>query len=312
MQIGFDFDDGNEGYQVHPVGTWLENMSQTTAHYRAHFAHATAKLQGQTGMVAALFQRATEATAKGFEVMVSVQEPDAEKKFYIWTDRFTYSEDEAAALFAHCRAQPRCTTGAIQYKSRDSVKTAIAAVYMEGVGTLSVSFRNFEKDYLLHFSIERDTFFIDSHRDNAPAHKVPYQQWGAAYCGQTVAESRDTYPSVKSFTFNGREFVNKGGMSFRNWRDCEAYSVTPLHAWKGKTFTSKELYAAFDDGSVQRGDCRGLILKVRGVLCVLESYFVFYDDNVTAATATVVYDDDEDDANVSNDEDTTEDEEEFA
>ncbi|UUZ66348.1 hypothetical protein LP417_35650 (plasmid) [Polaromonas sp. P1-6] len=101
--------------------------------------------------------------------------------------------------------------------------------------------------------------------------------------------------SLPTFTVAGREYVQLGGMHSQSRREGDAWLVGALSDWTGPTFESYTSHiAAYNAGTVERGDNRGVLVKVRGLVCVLVSPALVYDDN--AADAVIAADEEEDES----------------
>ncbi|MDO8336535.1 MAG: hypothetical protein Q7T74_07200 [Candidatus Saccharibacteria bacterium] len=298
MQNGFDFTDDIQGYAAQPKGTWLAK-EHTTQEYLAAFSRAQRLLLSMAGIGRLLFSRGLGAASAEHQHQLAHCEHSETERYRLWHSKFACTGEEYSRFVSHCIKFQDTQFEGISYKVRQFLQGVKVGIYVEGVGSL-VTYCLHEKkegrDGHITYTPERDDFFLNSYLDAAPMIYAPCSLWEKAYCAQAIAESKDIHPSVKTFVLDGREFVNKGGMSTQNWRDCNAYSLCPLSAWKGETFTYRSLISAFDDGSLQRGDSRGLIVKVRGVLCVLESFYRIFDNDVSSGH-TAIYDDDEDDEN---------------
>ncbi|MDR9230066.1 hypothetical protein FEP08_05637 [Burkholderia multivorans] len=191
--------------------------------------------------------------------------------------------DEASARLLHycvTKAGASHDVPGIEYKARHDEGMSCGAIYAVGIGTVIVREWVSSGDRSITFEPGRATFFLDSFRDEMPAHYAPVSLWRPAYCADKIAVSNDAAPSVPTFLFGGREYVNTGGMSNRGKESCIAWSVAPLDGWTETTYSYRSACAAYDRYEKERGDRRGLIVKVRGQLCVLDKPVLFFDDNV--------------------------------
>lgn len=295
MQFGFDFQDEKTSYRKKTIGFWNQIL-KTKCEYFAFFDGAVKKLASLSGIEFFFFSSAIEASIAEHEKQIGHNNPPDDKKYFLWRSDFDYSKEQFNELLMLCETKQFHEGATV--KVRQSIKETNVALYIEGVGTLKM-YRSGDEEKRVHvdYCPFKSKFFEDSYLDDAESIYAPYKTWGNAYAAQTIAESNTQPASVKTFSFNGREFVNKGGMSCKSWHDCNAYSICALSDWNGDTFNHKELLEAFNTGAVERGDCRGLVVKVRGVLCVLEKFFIFYDDNVKSEDRDQVYHDDNTDEN---------------
>ena len=109
--------------------------------------------------------------------------------------------------------------------------------------------------------------------------EVPYTVWGRAYCADKLAMAGKKVASVPTFIVNGREYVNDGTTSRGSYCECEGWTFCAPEDWAGPTYNYESQCKAWDEGRAERGDRRGLIIRVRGRLCVLDGVAEFYDNN---------------------------------
>jgi hypothetical protein len=69
-------------------------------------------------------------------------------------------------------------------------------------------------------------------------------------------------------------------MSFGSRHECTAWTYCARADWRGPTYSYSTVCRAWDEGRKERGDESGLIVKIKGQLCVLQSVATIYDDNV--------------------------------
>ncbi|WP_321959579.1 hypothetical protein [Burkholderia cenocepacia] len=309
-QFGFDFGDATaRAFALDEQSTWLD-PKHTVEQYRAMFAKGTDTIQGITDPARPLFVRGLILASDELEKMVERCGEDDEPRA-LWRVTCEPTNDEFDAFVAHCRAMASSTFDGIEYKVRDNDGcVATAAMYVRDVGTL-IAWRWSETNRAIDFQPWRDSFFLESYRDRIQAIEAPYSTWGRAYCADKLANSNDGIASVPTFVVNGREYINDGGFSRGPYRECEGWSFTAFADWQGATFSYRSQCRAWDNGSLERGDRRGLVVRVRGQLCVLDGAVKIYDTQATDATWQADESDDAmtDDEVDSNDEDALEEEE---
>ncbi|KND54484.1 hypothetical protein BPUN_4473 [Candidatus Paraburkholderia kirkii] len=256
------------------------------------FAKGTDAIQRITGSARSLFVRGRALAGDELEKMVERCGDDNEPR-HLWRVTCKPTDDEFDVFVALCRTTVSSVFDGIEYKVRDEDRSvATAAMYVRDVGTLIAS-RWSETNRAIDFQPWRDSFFLESYRDGIQAIEAPYSTWGRAYCADKLANSNDEIASVPTFVVNGREYINDGGFSRGSYRECEGWSFTAFADWQGATFSYRSQVRAWDNGSLERGDRRGLVVRVRGQLCVLDSAVKVYD---TQATDAVWQADDADDA----------------
>ena len=79
---------------------------------------------------------------------------------------------------------------------------------------------------------------------------------------------------------NGRQFVIMGASYSREFRDSHGWTFVRHCDWPMQTYSYAELCKLWDAGVLERGDCRGLMAKVQGELCVMAEMVMLYDDKV--------------------------------
>jgi hypothetical protein len=85
-----------------------------------------------------------------------------------------------------------------------------------------------------------------------------------------MAYSQNGVADVPTFTLRGREYVNDGMLHFGAYQECHAWTFRPVRDWTGPTYNYQSQCRAWDEGRTERGDRRGLVVRVRGKLCVLD------------------------------------------
>jgi hypothetical protein len=280
-QFGFDFGDAAKAFALHEPGTWLD-PEYTVEQYRAMFASGAAAVTRIAGPARPLFVRGLALAGDELEKMVERCGDDNEPR-HLWRVTCDPTDDEFDGFVAHCRAMVGAAFDGIEYKVRDEDGcVTTAAMYVRNVGTL-IAWRWSETNRAIDFQPWRDTFFLESYRDGIQAIEAPYATWGRAYCADKLANSNDGIASVPTFVVNGRKYINDGGFSRGPYRECEGWSFTAFADWKGPTFSYRSQCRAWDNGSLERGDRRGLVVRVRGQLCVLDGAVKVYDTQASDA-----------------------------
>lgn len=287
MQCGFDFgetEDGVSVFSLQPLGTWdKRSPSLKIAQHEVRLAAAEERVLSVVGPSRGLFANCLQAEREAFALQLKCQCATEETEFSLWGARHTqpsFSDDDLQAFFNHCVTHEGANYNGIIYKVRRELTMLTASMHVPGLGSLTV--RNWSRAGLgLDFHlIDRDTFFLESFRDGRREIELPYSVWGSC-CGAQKLSDAKGIASLPTFTVAGREYVQLGGMYSQSRREGEAWLVGALSDWRGPTFESYQIHiAAYNAGTVERGDNRGLLVKVRGVVCVLVSPALVYDDNV--------------------------------
>ena len=294
MSNQFDFDFGDNTTVVfieHPAGTWNDH-ALTTEQYHNLFAKADAALHRISTPLRAMFEAGINvAKAQHVAMLARISYDDCEA-YRLWRTNFELPQEDLAAFISDCFANAGKSTDGIERKTRRKMGTSIAAMFVPDLGTLIVY--QWESG---HPSIDyrpwRTEFFLESYHDDMQTICAPCASWAGAYCADKIANSNDGIASVPTFILNGREYINGGGMSVRTYHDCRGWTFRPLADWAGPTYSYRRQCRAWDDGRLERGDRRGLVVRVRGQLCVLDSAVIVYDDNVTNSVHAAADEDDD-------------------
>ncbi|CAH0356086.1 hypothetical protein [Aquabacterium sp. CECT 9606] len=296
-QFGFDFGgDHVPAYAEQPEGTWL-TPSHTAPELVAVFAKVDEVLARLPEAARPLFLAGVQSAREQHALMIERECPQLAGAFQLWRSNFDVADDELRAFLALCESRKGTKAAGIEYKVREfdgiSGGIYVAGMCVEGAGSVVVhkwSDDNIGIDYKPH----RDSLFLTSYRDNLRRIFEPCTTWAKAHSASKFAESGDGVASVPTFAINGREYVNTGGMSHGSYRCCNAWTFVAASEWTGPTFTYRTLIQAFDKGTVERGDKRGTLVRVRGQLCVIDGAALIYDDKATDRVMPV--DEDEDHA----------------
>lgn len=275
-QIGFSFfDDAAPAYTADPAGTWL-NPEFTFSEYTKFFEVADTVLLSIVGPARSLFTKALAMAKSNLKDMADGQ-LEADEKFSLQCGKFACTDEELQALLNHCNVMAGKTFPGIEYKARTASYGHNAAMFVENLGTLEVIAWHNGGAAIFYYPY-RDSFFFPSYRDNQPRTFASYKLWGNAYSAQKLAESGTGVASVPTFTVNGREYICTAMAYKGQLRECTAWTFCALSDWSGPTYNYQSLIKAFDNGSKERGDERGMMIRVRGQLCVIDGAAEFFDD----------------------------------
>lgn len=295
-QLGFDFGDSRPAFQEWPEGTWNTQL-YTYAQYVSMFAQAERSLDQISGPGATLYRAGLDAAKAAFSAKRGY-DPECAEAYALHAGTYRVDDAEVAAFFAHCEAQSGTSAHGAEYKWRcDKNGYRVAGMYVEGAG--SIVARHWPKaGASVSFRLYRDTFFLDSFRDEQRAVYANEAIWRRSYCADKIAMSGEDVASVPTFSLEGREYINDGGTGFATelyYQECEAWSFVQRSEWSGPTYSYREQCKAWDAGRTERGDRRGLVVRVRGQLCVLDGAITVYDDKVIVGNCYAAADDENDD-----------------
>lgn len=283
-QFGFDFGADAPVLRAMPAGTWLDK-SYTRLAIEEGFARAKAHLAHLEDVERDVLALTLNAAIAGHEESMSWRSKgDNDDQLYTLR-RFNpdYDDELVLCFIAHCKCQLVARASSAEYKVTDTPDDVSVGVYYPGIGSVVARWYKRSGNSSIDFSFGRDTHFLDSYRDAFDAVYCDQLVWEDVYAAQTLAESGDKIASVRTFTVGAREYVNKGAHWSKDYAQCIAYAIVPACEWQGDTYTYKTLIQAFDNGAKERGDSRGLLVRVRGQLCVLEKFVSVYDDRPRTA-----------------------------
>ncbi len=148
--------------------------------------------------------------------------------------------------------------------------SACCAVHVPGVGSLVA--RQWPGQRVLHFGLGRATELRPSYQDAPLVLRLPQRLWRGLCVAQRLAQQADPPVTVPALAHRGRSYV----ITSTGRRDAcpyaEAWWVMPLAHWRGRTYTVREHRQAWHEGRLERGDQRGLRVRVRGQDGVLAGY----------------------------------------
>lgn len=266
-----------------PAGTWHDPdlSANQCAILLATAAKFVPTLEGKVGV---LFSQAIAiAQAKLDAAMANMTDEIKEdtSRYLPWHSHdFNAVPHTIAAFVEHCDSMiTRDKLAGVEYKVTHRHQMTTAGVFIEHIGSIVVhQWHNVDTENLAYFPF-RDSFFMESLRDSAPRIAEPIQTWGHAYCADKIAYSHKGIASVPTFAYRGREYINDGMSHHGDYSECEGWTFRPFADWHGPTYSYAEQCRAWDDGRLERGDRRGLVVHVRGQRCVLDGCAVFFDEH---------------------------------
>jgi hypothetical protein len=130
----------------------------------------------------------------------------------------------------------------------------------------------------LETSVFKHSFFTASYLDDVGEIRLPYEIWMNAYCGDKLATEPDKVIGVPIVTCRGRRFVISSTLSGTDYHEANAWALSPTSCTAYAPRTYGQLIKQMDVEERERGDLRGLAVKVNGTVCVLDSLHKFVDD----------------------------------
>lgn len=292
-QIGFDFGD-----IATVIGAAHPRDWRDPEHFNSQWLvltqAAAVDVQRIAGPARPLFARNIETALAYFQGAITGEPEEYERPWRL--DGYNATEQEAAAFIEHCERFAGTSRNGFEYKTRKTFGVETFAMYAENVGSLLAWVWPNDNRSNVIFHPYRDSFFEPSFRDDAHRHYLPVGQWQPSYCADKLAMAGTRVASVQPFTFNGRQYVITGTTSIHGKREGIAWSLSPFSDWKGETFNYESQNIACCDGRIDRGDRRGLVVQVRGQLCVLDSAVTVYDDHVKIGEPDTYRHDEDDEA----------------
>jgi hypothetical protein len=263
-------DVGDE--QPQAAGQWL-HQQMTLAELRAALRAALAGLPGVPELARAAFAQAIAECQAELDRQGGGEGGQAQRIFSgCRVQGLPWSGTVLAELLTRCE-QGDMPGAELRFRRQSTVTTW--AVHVPGVGTLELRRWTEYDGMTATYAPWRTTTMLPSYRD-CPRVALPYAVWRGAVSVQALAEASDGIASVRTFAHGGRDYTITGVLYGRQM-EADAWAIVPRQFWSGTTYTRDELHAAYDAGDIERGNHRGHLVKVRGLVCVLEAMSLFHD-----------------------------------
>ena len=281
MQIGFDF--GNEHQTTTVLQRWSDPMF-TISEYKSYFSTALSNLSEYEGEIANSFRTLILYCADKLENQNRRMNYSSHKIFNLWDKRLSFPASQITALINEIENHSNTSEKTVT-KIRKNRDYKAWGIYIDGIGSLTFyKFPNSESDYsCVDYVPWKSSFFNISFRDDMTWLNVPAFIWSDSYCAHKIADAYDKPAPVDVFQYEGREYVNTGGMSKGDYRECTAWTFVPRKYWNKEVFTYSQLRDEWDVGRIERGNDIGLLIRVRGVECVVNGAVMFFDENCKQA-----------------------------
>lgn len=288
MQLGFGFDGFEDSNQS--TLSWL-TPAYTLAQYYEFIEHSKSTICNMGKLLNIVCKYGLEAFEK--EVNDLFQHRKTDEPFTVHHTRVDAPETTMREFIAYCENMKDAKMPNLTFKIRRNHQMESYGLYIRDVGSVVVRLWPAVNSIGMSFVPYRDTYFQPSYRDNKPAFYVPYAEWREAYSADKISMSGDKAAAVKVFQVNGRLYTIDSIFSKGKSYQGEALSFRPLRDWSGKTYTYHEQCEAWNEGVLERGDRRGLLISVRGYTCVVDGEIDVYDDNVENPYQHYSHDEDE-------------------
>lgn len=280
QQQGFDFADeaSVDAPKEDAPGTWLD-VQMTAAAYRAYITAARRRLEAAPAQLRDLFARALDLADEAIADLDTTIE-DGDDAFALPWIEVPHDDALWLALEAAAAAPER----GIEARCHRDGRYAAAAIHIEGLGSL-VGRRWEGASRVIDYSAGRDPELIASYQDSVSPIALPASVWRPFYAAHKIAESHDEPAPVPALSFQGRRVVITSGIYHGRHAKGHGWAVAAAEDWHGPTYSYRSQCRAWDEGRKERGDQRGLVVRVDRQLCVLAEYVVFVDENDTSHLA---------------------------
>lgn len=286
---GTEFDISAENsapvdFQEHPRGTW-ENECEDTGAFIVALHKAVRTLESTPVPFQDLYIRAIQEALAQHRKMLKELGSNKYNTHRWRKSGFQVSAKELRKFGNYCSIAAAKETAPIQFKVRrggsyymaDGRDQVRVGMFVPGVGSIE-AYSHTKSDLRIEYFPYLTTFFLDSYVDMVTYEYAPESLWDKTYCADKLAMSDTKIATVKTFKFKGKEYINTGGCGSRDFTQCNGWEIRELEKWNGPTYNYRSHIQAYDDGRVERGDHRGLVVHVKRKPYVLVSPVWFYDD----------------------------------
>lgn len=270
----------------YPAGTFENDTNPSAVEWTRGLTVARGVLATLPAGLALVLDAALTSTEKALAKRLEKLEGQSDGGLVLFDADAPLPRKALDAFLAGLDSMPSLVPG-LEMKQRTHRHGRTTAVWMPGVGELQVA--QLGTRTYASFGLFKTTVFLPSYEDGAPVYELPEQIWSGAICCGALCESNSGVASIRAVTHEGRMYAVTGGMFGRDISEGIAWLLVPRQAWVGPTGTYESIVAAFQDGSRQRGDDRGLVVSVRGQQYVLGSFARFVDNRAPEVRNAAVY-----------------------
>ena len=269
-QLGFGFlSDCKPTYRELPAGAWFLPCF-TALEYEARLERARKYLPSVMWPAREIYKHGLEAATESFDrALDNGQARDAARE---WPRLSLQVESTQRTEFVdHCisMVDGEWDSPGLEFKVSSHKHLTRVGMYCCETGSVVVTTW---ADGLIgvDFAIGRDPFFLPSFREGQRVIHAPH--FGQETCdgdGDFVG-LRDGVTDVPVFTVEGRDYVADGGRAHHDCKRIQAWSFCLPEEWRGPMYSEAGQSKAWDEGRTERGDWRGLVVRVRGQAVVLD------------------------------------------
>lgn len=299
-QLGFDFADGFPIFRESPAGTWIE-PKHTTAQYLAIFErcqHALPKARTMSNAAHRLFEAGLRGAMASHAEMLELGQGDG--LYALWRGRNQPQGDDVTKFLQHCRRMiaGQWDSPGLDYQHRDASHHSATSMHIHELGTLTVRVWDSHQTGI-DFKPWKTTTFLPSYLDGVQRVCASSAVFAGKVVCQKLAEPGDRVQSVTAFEHGGRSYIDTGEMFSEQRNACTAWRFCNVDDWCGPTYSYRSQVLAWDEGRKERGDMRGLVVRVRAQEVVLTAMTHVYDDSplqgLDSLTTAEAPEEDEDD-----------------
>ena len=271
-QLGFGFlPNCKPIYSELPAGGWFSPCF-TVSEYESRLERARKYLPSVMWPAREIYRQALEAARESFaQALDNGQARDAAARE--WPSLTLQVESTQRTEFAdHCISMVDGEWDSPGLEFKFSSHTHLTRLGMYCCETGSVIVTTWADGLIgVDFAIGRDPFFLPSFREGQRVIHAPHFERETFNCDGEYVGLRDGMTDVPILTVEGREYVADGGRAHHDCKRIQAWSFCLPEEWGGPTYSEAGQSKAWDEGRTERGDRRGLVVRVRGQAVVLDA-----------------------------------------
>ena len=271
-QLTFGFmSDCKPSYREWPAGHWLSPCF-TAQEYEARLERAGEHLPSVMGPARDIYRQGLAAARENLDRLAPGNE--ALKGGAIEWPPVTLSVEsmQRAAFVDHCifMVDGGWDSPGLEFKVRYAPHFTRVGMYCCETGSMVVT--TWQDGRIgVDYSVGRDPFFLPGFRERQRVIYAPHFEHLILDGDGERAGLRDVMTDVPFFSVDGRDYVIA---DFVNPHDCklvQAWSFCPVEEWQGPRYSYSDQTKAWHTGRTERGDRRGLVVRVRGQTVVLDA-----------------------------------------
>jgi hypothetical protein len=270
-QLGFGFlPDCQAVYCELPAGGW-HSPCFTAKEYGARLERARNYLPSVMWPAREIYKRGLEAASECFDQMMDIG-PARNDAARDWP-RLTLQVESAkrTEFVDHCisMVDGEWDSPGLEFKVSAHQHMNRVGMYCCEVGSVVLTLW---ADGLtgVDFSIGRDPFFLPSFTEGQPVIDAPQFAHALLDSEGEFSGLRDGVTDVPTIVVEGRDHVFDRGRTHADCQLLQAWRFCLPEEWRGPTYSFASQTRAWDEGRTERGDRRGLVVRVGGQAVVLE------------------------------------------